>query len=312
MFRILTLDGGGARGYMTAYIIKRIKEDFNINFYDYFDLVVGTSTGSLIAGAIALGIDENKIIDVYLNKKDDIFKKSNMFFLSQIVKSKYDNTNLINIVKEKYENKNFEDVKVKLMITSTELSSKNPMLFKSWDNGDISLIDSVIASCSAPSFFDPYDINGKSYIDGSVWANNPSLIALITAIKDFDIKLEDISILSIGTGIKLNVNQDKSYWGLYNWSNIITDLFIDSNTNNSNYILKSILKDNYIRIDYDLAYNIDIDELPKSFIDSSEKIYQSIKPKVEKYMFIKDKKIAIITKKYNFIQRLAMKIFRLE
>lgn len=83
MYKILTIDGGGARGYFVAYILKRMKDDYNINYSEYFDMIAGTSTGSLIAGALGLGIEEQKIVDVYLNRKDYIFQKQNYAFLKE-------------------------------------------------------------------------------------------------------------------------------------------------------------------------------------------------------------------------------------
>ena len=57
VFRVLSIDGGGIRGLYAAYILKRIHEELNIVYSDFFDLIVGTSTGSIIAGAIAVDGD---------------------------------------------------------------------------------------------------------------------------------------------------------------------------------------------------------------------------------------------------------------
>lgn len=50
---ILTIDGGGIRSYFSAYLLERIEQELNISFSNYFDLIAGTSTGSINAAALA-------------------------------------------------------------------------------------------------------------------------------------------------------------------------------------------------------------------------------------------------------------------
>ena len=60
--RVLALDGGGVRGALTVAFLERIeallseRDGKEIRLGDYFDLVGGTSTGAVIAGALALGL----------------------------------------------------------------------------------------------------------------------------------------------------------------------------------------------------------------------------------------------------------------
>lgn len=53
-FRVLCIDGGGVRGIFLAQILALMEKELDIKIYDTFDLIVGTSTGSIIAGAIVL------------------------------------------------------------------------------------------------------------------------------------------------------------------------------------------------------------------------------------------------------------------
>lgn len=78
MYKILTIDGGVFKRPFCCIYFKRMKHDHNINYSEYFDMIAGTSTGSLIAGALGLGIDEQRIVDVYLNRKDYIFQKTKL------------------------------------------------------------------------------------------------------------------------------------------------------------------------------------------------------------------------------------------
>jgi len=72
-FRILALDGGGLRGVYTAHILKRIQEDEGIVFSEYFDLITGTSTGAILAGALATNQDIDNIINLYKKEGQNIF-----------------------------------------------------------------------------------------------------------------------------------------------------------------------------------------------------------------------------------------------
>ena len=67
-FKILSIDGGGIRGVYSAHILKRIEEEFKIKLHDYFDLIAGTSTGSIIAAAIACNIPLIEIEKLYIEK----------------------------------------------------------------------------------------------------------------------------------------------------------------------------------------------------------------------------------------------------
>ena len=66
-FKILSIDGGGIRGIYSAYILKRVEEEFKIKLHDYFDLIAGTSTGSIIAAAIACNISIDDIVNNTIN-----------------------------------------------------------------------------------------------------------------------------------------------------------------------------------------------------------------------------------------------------
>ena len=55
LLRVLTLDGGGAKGFYTLGVLKEIEAMVGCPLHQKFDLVFGTSTGAIIASLIALG-----------------------------------------------------------------------------------------------------------------------------------------------------------------------------------------------------------------------------------------------------------------
>ncbi|MEO0969847.1 MAG: patatin-like phospholipase family protein, partial [Cyanobacteria bacterium J06639_18] len=72
-FRILSLDGGGIRGIVTAQILSLIEKQIDQPLNEYFDLIAGTSTGSILAAAIATGIRSEKIVEFYRENSSLIF-----------------------------------------------------------------------------------------------------------------------------------------------------------------------------------------------------------------------------------------------
>ena len=200
--RILSLDGGGLRGVYTLEILKKIRNDYGIEFHKYFDIIIGTSTGAIIATMLALGKNPDEIMEQYLETSSKIFPeeergKGQGGFLS----AAYRISNLESTIKDYLKEYSINDLKTKLVIPSVNLSDTSISIFKSYEKDNIlNLDESVIASSSAPGFFEPYEVNEKMYIDGGIFSNNPALIGFSEAFKFGIRNIDDIKILSIGTG----------------------------------------------------------------------------------------------------------------
>lgn len=73
-FRVLSLDGGGMRGTYTATYLDRVTSAFalrrsvtDLDIGAAFDLIVGTSTGGIIACALAAGIPLQAVVSLYVD-----------------------------------------------------------------------------------------------------------------------------------------------------------------------------------------------------------------------------------------------------
>ncbi|VWL85502.1 CBASS cGAMP-activated phospholipase [Oceanivirga miroungae] len=310
MFKILCLDGGGAKGYFSVYILKRIEEEFNIKLNDYFDLIVGTSTGALISAAISADISLNDLSEMYLTKNKEIFKKRSNNFLK--LKSTYITESFEEELKKILKDLNFSDLKTNIMLQTTDIEKKEPIVFKSWDkDNNICLVDAVISSASAPIYFDPHQVGDKLYADGAIWANNPSVVAIAEAIsKDsFKQSLDNIKILSIATGKNeeiINFSNQKN-WGLLAWANDIMDIIIESNNVSDELSAKKILDDRYLRINYKLKNKVDIEKIPTYVLENSEEIFMNYYEDIKKFINLEKNE----KKKYNLVQRVAKYIFRI-
>ena len=58
---------------MPAAFLAAIEETFAIRIVDHFDLIVGTSTGGIIALGLGLGLSAREILDFYMNDGPAIF-----------------------------------------------------------------------------------------------------------------------------------------------------------------------------------------------------------------------------------------------
>jgi uncharacterized protein len=294
-FKILSLDGGGIRGVLSATILKEIettlKEKKNgQKLHEYFDLIAGTSTGSILAAGIACQIDAQKLIDVYEKQGKDIFLESvrrqrKWRWLSQIMGTSVlypherGEQGLAQVLKRNliHEGKcpTIADIKQpNLLILAYDVLSRNTTWFANDDpeewyyKNNTELWKICTASASAPTFFPPYELPYNSdeclpHIDGGVAANNPELAAIAHALSmtrsdQGKTNIDEIAVLSIGTGrttCPYTYSQIKK-WGLLDWAKNIPNIFLDPSAENSNYISRrifnSIGSQNYLRLDFDL------------------------------------------------------------
>lgn len=279
-FKILSIDGGGIRGIYPAHILKRIEECLDINLFDTFDMIAGTSTGSIIAAGIAKQKPAADIVEMYKTHGADIFRKKR-FFLPMTKKwrkrfhpmfdSVYDSKYLGGVLAEVFQETTLGEIQKPLLIPSTDIGNGCVHVLKSGysenfvRDSNVLLKDAVLASCSAPTFFNPHKLDHYLLADGGLWANNPALAAVIDAQKVLDIKSENIQVFSIGTGharTMYGINHSKK-WGLFNgWKNKQFIDFILSLQSQSalNYLRLQLRREQVMRIDFESDQLLPLDD----------------------------------------------------
>lgn len=269
-FKILSLDGGGIRGIFSARILDLMNDKLGINTYNSFDLLVGTSTGSIVAAAIATRYDLSKLVRDYERYAPRIFKKR--FSLCGFLRSKYDNKVLENLLRESFGEVTLGHIKTPLIINATNVSTGSVHVFKSSyqedrrggdysRDGDVPLYRAVLASCSAPVYFNPVEIAGDLICDGGLWANNPALVGYVDAVRNFNKNPEKIRMLSIGTGNTRQFYPPSFTWGLITgWKREkIVNFAMLSQTQYSENCLNLIMPENILRINPEIG-NWDLDD----------------------------------------------------
>lgn len=206
-FQILSLDGGGTRGMFSAAVLAHIQEDLSTPITDFFDLIVGTSTGGLIAIALGLGFSPKEIVEFYANESESIFgKKIRSGILQRTTSPKYPAVPLECALKKYFKDKKLGDSVKRLVIPSFNLDEMQVQLFKTAHNArlkrdyKIPAWQIARATSAAPTFFPAYHSeNHEALIDGGVWANNPVMVGITEAISLLDVPLSSIRVFSLGT-----------------------------------------------------------------------------------------------------------------
>lgn len=207
--RILSLDGGGAKGFYTLGVLKEIEAMLGCPLYKRFDLVFGTSTGAIIASLIALGYEIDDIHKLYKEHVPTVMKIEGASGKSEA---------LAELAKKVFGDATFEDVKTGIGVVATKWVIERPMIFK----GDVaqahgrigtfkpgfgvSIAEAIQASCSAYPFFDRKVIttaagDNVELIDGGYCANNPTLYAIADAVIALQKGRNDLRVVSVGVGV---------------------------------------------------------------------------------------------------------------
>lgn len=269
-FKILSIDGGGIRGIFPAMFLcdleAKLKADGKENWqiYQNFDLICGTSTGGIIAIALALGIPAKDIYALYLDKAETIFgSKRNT--IMQLSYSSHKRDALETLIREIFQKAYggidpiLKDCKTNICIPIFDLLEGKPSVLKKDHHPrftrdfHIPAYKAALATSAAPVYFDPYsseytDLNGivkpfKNKVDGGVFANNPTLLGIIEAQVAMYQKTENLRVLSLGTGYqKFSDGSNRKKWGISYWINPkrkrIIDLFMQAQSQQVEHLVQ--------------------------------------------------------------------------
>jgi len=315
--RILSLDGGGIRGAMTLGFLDRMeevlaerhqklniisKEDFRL--HQYFDLIGGTSTGSIIAALLAIGgykVSEIKKMYSELGKK--IFSDKHGFNLlgKQIyIDRKYDAAPLKEELARIFKDARLGDdsnktgfcaVTKRLDTFSTWPVLNNPA-GKYYSVNRYLIKDIVRASTAAPSYFEPEIVDvGEGmqgvFVDGGMsMMNNPSLqLFLAATLKGFHLNWETgedkLLIVSVGTGRRDKKLMGKKYLDPKLW--VTAQLAPDQFMSDANDLVETMMHFIGKGLGYQRKIDSEVEDLAEDAING-QKAFSYLRYNVEMTM----------------------------
>jgi patatin-like phospholipase/acyl hydrolase len=227
-FQVLALDGGGVRGIFTAALLAGLEEDIRRPVVDVFDLVVGTSTGGIIALALGAGLTPREILEFYVSEKGRIFpNRFGWRTLRQVFASKYGPGPLQSALQRIFEETLLGESSVPLVIPAYNLGENDVYLFKTPHADRLKRDHKVpmwavaMATSAAPTFFPAFRLptDHVRLVDGGVWANNPAMVGVTEAVSMFGRRPEEVRALSLGTTSSLRTRRSRlDNGGLIRWA----------------------------------------------------------------------------------------------
>jgi patatin-like phospholipase/acyl hydrolase len=279
--RILSIDGGGIRGIIPAMIIQKLLGSRRAQ--DVFHIIAGTSTGGIIACALAKPdpIDLTDIIGLYRDHGGEIFKKGLLDPVHYAYGPKYQPTVLEHYLALQLGGTYLSEVKgVELLVPSYAIKLPQadslgntcaPMFFRSWqarglllkkdaksEEYDFTLEAIARATSAAPTYFPPAIISNRAgqpftMIDGGAFANNPTMCAIVEAYRLYHAR--KFEVVSIGTGsTALNIDASAAaHWGDIFWAVPMIEIFMAGSSQTVSAETAEMLGDFHWRFDIPLA-----------------------------------------------------------
>ena len=241
-FQILALDGGGLRGIFSAAILAALEEDLQTSITDHFDLIAGTSTGGIIALGLGLGLRPRQIVDFYAELGSRVFGGLPAITSArQVLRAKYLPGPLREALTEVFGGRTFGESTKRLVVTSYNLGADDVYLFRTAHHPRLRrdwrelAVDVAMATSAAPTYLPAHSLSGTRLVDGGLWANNPSMVALVEAVGTCDVSLENLRVFSLGTTVEVKHRSPRlDRGGLLAWAGAAVDVILRAQSISAN------------------------------------------------------------------------------
>lgn len=283
---VLSIDGGGIRGIIPARVLAHLERKLDYPLHRYFDLVIGTSTGGLIAAGLTtpqpgygqlVAATASRMERLYIEEGPRIFPKDRIPIIrnlsSAMARARYAPEPLEAAIKSIVgEKATIKSCRTGLTLTAYDIEKRRAVFMSNVkaDDPDFRVCDAALASCSAPTYFPPartpaMDPNGMvnelALVDGGVFANDPVVAgyveaAKIPARKGLGGVPELPVVFSFGTG---QANRPYPFerarkWGIFQWispwlGTPIISILMQGQASTAAYQINSILNDGLAKLD---------------------------------------------------------------
>ena len=260
MRRVLAIDGGGIKGVFPAAYLAGLEDKLEHQIADYFDLIVGTSTGGIIALGLGLGFPAQEIVEFYQNLGPKVFYGSRAARAARhVLRSKYNAEPLKHALEKTFGPRRLGESRTRLVIPALNLENGEVHVYKTAHHPKLEIdylqpvVEVALATAAAPSYFPPHrSLSGMPLVDGGVWANNPVAVAVVEATGFLGWPSNKIRVLSIGcTSSPFDVGAGRAKpWGKLSWAWHVVDLYMAGQSSSALGIAQVLVgREAIVRID---------------------------------------------------------------
>lgn len=274
--RILSIDGGGILGTFPAAFLAGLEQHLNGRpIGSYFDLIVGTSTGGIIAIGLAMGLRASDLLELYEKRGPEIFGQGRgpvadlvlgkLRLGRWLLMNKHDASDLRAVLEDVLGQKRIGDAKTRLLIPAWNPVARSVYIYKTAHhvrlrNDYKSLaVDAAMATAAAPTYFRHHVTqHAVGLTDGGTWANNPTALGVVEAITMLGWPSQSLHVLSLGC---LEETYTLRKWaGIGTLGSKIVKLFMDGQSHGAMGIAKLLTgheheREAIYRINHIVPYN---------------------------------------------------------
>ena len=260
--RILALRGGGIRGIIPARVLVEIESQTGRPCHELFSMICGTSIGGIMSLALTIPtvnrqgdwaapdvdaydvktrpMTAAEVLDLLTQRGNEIFFRTwahEFKTLFGLLGPKYSADGLERVLAETFGSAQLTEAIRPVFCTTYDTITRKPLVLSNRCEDEAQHV--ARATSAAPTYFPPHtcvEVNVttgerkivRQFIDGGVFANDPSALALGEAVK-LGWDLADVELLTLGTGDSDKALPDASRWGLARWIHPLFDVLLDGN-----------------------------------------------------------------------------------
>lgn len=285
---VLSLDGGGVKGALEARLIQRLQAAGP--FLDKVELFAGTSTGGILALALAAGVSVEDCVAIYRDHSATIFadrdwKDWAAGGLDEYMRANYSQAALRGVLEDVFGDLRLPELDREVLLPCFDLARFRPKFLDRSD--DWSCVDAALATSAAPTYFPAHVVREsftgratsrgsvRALVDGGVFANNPAERAIAFANVKLKVPSEEITLLSIGAGAppmappgELLEEATKALdWGIRQWvvkkPHLLLKVLFDGSVAASHFASRATLGERYHRLQLPLPEDVDLADYRK-------------------------------------------------
>jgi uncharacterized protein len=213
-YRILSLSGGGFLGLYTALLLQALEERVGVPLAQRFDLIAGTSVGSILAVALAYEVPMARMVQLFREIGPAVFSSrplpsgavSRLVDLGRsVLGPKYNGAALRQALRAELGARTLAQAPHAVVLTAVNVGSCRTKVFKtphvpaSAGDGELAAVDVAMASAAAPTYFPSVRVGGQLYADGGLFAVAPDQVALHEAEHFVGVDIDRVRMLALGT-----------------------------------------------------------------------------------------------------------------